>query len=420
MKGKVIIAGLILSLGLFLTFLIVINNRKKIEGEINLVINSSNSKYDNFSENILKSYSYKSDKRVKITTSVKNESNYLGYINKSFLLENSEDIFYTVFSSQLYNSLREKSGLRYFDNYITEDLVKPFYTLSMDSSSYFYIPITWSPWGIYYNKEIFKEYNLKEPSTLDELDTLCAKMLDYNITPFSMLQDLKWPITAWFDYLNIRLNGIQFHKNLLNGLIEFTDQRVLQTYERLYLLINKGYFYFDDSIEWTEMLKQIDSRETAMVLGGAFYYENASEKLKKNLGWFPFPLVDVGESYNEIISSSGFVGKTVAGVNEDVFEDFYKYALSEGGQNIVVNYSNLYPINEKSLNKLNREDLNKAYTHIKNSTSLTSSFERNSNETIIQPLKWSISSLFNISDKEEIKVILSKLEEIRISSLKLE
>ena len=55
---------------------------------------------------------------------------------------------------------------------------------------------------------------------------LATSMQDAGIVPFAFGNDGRWPAMGTFDQLNFRLNGYQFHVDLMAGKESWTDERV--------------------------------------------------------------------------------------------------------------------------------------------------------------------------------------------------
>ena len=90
----------------------------------------------------------------------------------------------------------------------------------------YFVPCNYYAWGIYYRPSLFEENGWTPPTTLDELKTLAAAMQEAGITPFAFGNDGRWPAMGTFDQLNFRLNGYQFHMDLMAGKESWTDDRV--------------------------------------------------------------------------------------------------------------------------------------------------------------------------------------------------
>ena len=69
-----------------------------------------------------------------------------------------------------------------------------------------------------------------------------AKLKSNGITPFTIGSKFKWTTGGWFDYLNLRQNGYEFHMDLTAGKVKYTDPRVQATFDRWDELVSNGYF----------------------------------------------------------------------------------------------------------------------------------------------------------------------------------
>ena len=52
--------------------------------------------------------------------------------------------------------------------------------------------------GIFYNKDMFKQYGLEEPKTLADLENICATLKENGITPFALANASKWTGSMYF------------------------------------------------------------------------------------------------------------------------------------------------------------------------------------------------------------------------------
>ncbi|MEJ7137346.1 ABC transporter substrate-binding protein [Amphibiibacter pelophylacis] len=156
------------------------------------------------------------------------------------------------------------------------------------------IPYTYYQWGIYYNKDVFKKYSIAVPKTWEELLAACAKLKAGGVTPFAIGSKALWPTGGWFDYLDLRTNGHQFHMDLTAGKIPYTDKRVQAVFDHWDQLTKPGYFLANhSSFDWQDALPSLVKGETAMFLLGNFIVD----PLKKagmtdaSLGFFQFPKI---------------------------------------------------------------------------------------------------------------------------------
>ena len=68
---------------------------------------------------------------------------------------------------------------------------------------------------------------------MDELTALADAMQAAGIIPFAFGNDGRWPAMGTFDQLNFRLNGYQFHIDLMAGKESWTDERVEERLHRV-------------------------------------------------------------------------------------------------------------------------------------------------------------------------------------------
>lgn len=159
------------------------------------------------------------------------------------------------------------------------------------------VPYTYYQWGIYYRKDIFAKLGIAEPKTWAELLAACAKLKAAKITPFAIGSKQTWPTGGWFDYLDLRVNGYEFHMDLTAGKIPYTDKRVAAVFDRWDELVKPGYFLANHpSYMWQEALPAFVKGEAAMYLMGNFIVAPAKEAglKEEQLGFMVFPTITPG------------------------------------------------------------------------------------------------------------------------------
>ncbi|PTX54850.1 carbohydrate ABC transporter substrate-binding protein (CUT1 family) [Litoreibacter ponti] len=131
------------------------------------------------------------------------------------------------------------------------------------------VPYTYYQWGIYYREDIFNELGLEEPETFEQELANCQKIVDSGRKCYAIGTKFLWTAGGWFDYLNMRTNGFDFHMQLARGEVEWTDDRVRETFANWRKIIDMG-GYIDDhqSYSWQEALKfMTDGEATAYLIG---------------------------------------------------------------------------------------------------------------------------------------------------------
>ena len=157
------------------------------------------------------------------------------------------------------------------------------------------IPYTYYQWGIYYRKDIFAKQGIAVPKTWPELLAACAKLKAAGITPFAIGTKALWPTGGWFDYLDMRVNGYEFHMALTAGKVPYTDKRVEAVFDHWDQLVKPGYYLANHAgMDWQDAIPAFVKGEAAMYLMGNF----AVDPMKKGglteaqLGFMQFPKIN--------------------------------------------------------------------------------------------------------------------------------
>ncbi len=157
------------------------------------------------------------------------------------------------------------------------------------------VPYTYYQWGVYYRKDIFEELGLSEPTTWDEEMANCQAILDSGRKCYTIGSKFLWTAGGWFDYINSRTNGYEFHIQLANGEVEWTDERVRQTFANWRQLIDMGAFIDDhQSYSWQEAMPFMVDGEAAAYLMGNFSVAAFRESglTDDQLDFYQFPTIN--------------------------------------------------------------------------------------------------------------------------------
>ncbi|MGH1411905.1 MAG: ABC transporter substrate-binding protein [Pelagimonas sp.] len=142
--------------------------------------------------------------------------------------------------------------------------------MTLDGKQYG-VPYTYYQWGIYYREDIFKELGLSEPTTFDEEIANCEKILESGRKCYTIGTKFLWTAGGWFDYMNMRTNGFDFHMKLATGEASWTSDEVRATFANWQKLIDMGAFIDDhQTYSWQEALPFMVKGEATAYLMGNF------------------------------------------------------------------------------------------------------------------------------------------------------
>jgi len=196
------------------------------------------------------------------------------------------------------------------------------------------IPYTYYQWGIYYRKDIFEQQGITPPKTWAELIAASEKLKAAGITPFAIGTKALWPTAGWFDYLNLRTNGYEFHMDLTAGKVPYTDPRVKAVFEKWGELVRPGYFLANHAaIDWQDAIPQLVQGNAAMYLMGNFAVATMKDGglKEEQIGFIPFPEITAGVPRAEDAPTDTFHIPSGAKNKEDA-KKFLAYLASPEAQ----------------------------------------------------------------------------------------
>ena len=79
------------------------------------------------------------------------------------------------------------------------------------------LPYSYYQWGVYYRKDIYDANGISVPKTYDEFLDNCKKLKANGIASVAIGTKYLWTAAGWFDYLNLRTNGLDYHIDLMLG-----------------------------------------------------------------------------------------------------------------------------------------------------------------------------------------------------------
>ena len=199
------------------------------------------------------------------------------------------------------------------------------------------VPYTYYQWGVYYRKDLYEEHGLEEPQDWETFKSNCQTLLDSDIKCFTIGTKFLWTAAGWFDYLNMRTNGFDFHMQLANGEVEWTDERVKQTFANWRELIDMG-AYVDNhtAYSWQEALPFMVNGEAAAYLMGNFAVAPLREAglSDDQLDYYQFPAINPDVELAEDAPTDTFHIPSGA-ENKEAARAFLKFVTSAENQTAI-------------------------------------------------------------------------------------
>ncbi|MFE2673409.1 ABC transporter substrate-binding protein [Streptomyces hygroscopicus] len=176
-----------------------------------------------------------------------------------------------------------------------------------------FLPTSHYWWAVYYRPSVFAALGIRTPpATWPDLTAACTTLRAAGITPFSLGARYRCPAAAWFDYLNMRLNGPAFHAALMALRVPYTDDRVTKVFDFWRRLVDQEWFLGDPSAyDEEEAVAAVLRGEAGMTLVGAYATDEYTPPDEPDIDFFRFPVIDPGLPIGEDTPVDGyFVART--------------------------------------------------------------------------------------------------------------
>jgi multiple sugar transport system substrate-binding protein len=160
-----------------------------------------------------------------------------------------------------------------------------------DGKKYF-VPFYNYPWAVFYRKSVFADKGYTVPTTWEEFTTLGAKMKSDGLAPLAFADKDGWPAFGTFDYLNMRINGYDFHMELMAHTVAWDDAKVKKVFQTwkddLFPLQQENPL----GRTWQEAAQSLNKKEAGMFLLGMFVAQQFTGADLDDLDFFAFPEID--------------------------------------------------------------------------------------------------------------------------------
>lgn len=162
-------------------------------------------------------------------------------------------------------------------------------------------------YGVYYNKDIFDKYELKEPETWDELIAICDTLVENGVTPFALpgldANGIQW----WFNTMMASF-APEWNMDFPYDGNDFTNQQFIDMLQVLADFKDAGYFGEDyASMDTNGAYLYFSSGKAAMMADGSWQAGTYTAMEDMNIDVFLWPTKDGGKPiYNATATEIGY------------------------------------------------------------------------------------------------------------------
>ncbi len=160
----------------------------------------------------------------------------------------------------------------------------------LDGHQYF-VPNKNYPWAVYFRKSVWKEKGYTAPKTWAQFVALAKRMKTDGLTPIAFTDKDGWPPMGWFDIINMRINGYEYHVRLMAGKQSWDSPQVKAVFNKwreLFPYYSEGAL----GLSWQDGAAQLENKQAGMFLLGGFLTGAMKPANAKDIDFFPFPVIN--------------------------------------------------------------------------------------------------------------------------------
>lgn len=173
---------------------------------------------------------------------------------------------------------------------------------------FYFVPIYNYPWVVFYNKSTFASKGYQIPTTWDQFTALSKQMKKDGLIPIAFADKDLWPALGTFDIINLRVNGYDYHMQLMQGKASYTDKQVTNVFSQWAEILPYCQSGANGRI-WQDAAKALENKQAGMMFQGT--NQVAANYAKQNLpdlDFFPYPIINTtyGQDYMDA-PADGFI-----------------------------------------------------------------------------------------------------------------
>lgn len=298
-----------------------------------------------------------------------------------------------------------------WDNTCRASFTKEQQLMMKYGSDYFAVPFSKYTYGIFYNKNLFRKYGIDEPKNWSDFIKTCEKLKKFGYHPIAFGGKNSGAASAWFGYINIKLNGKEFHDAFMNGRISMYDKRMEKALTVMRTLSQNGYLIpnHDKMTEKEASVYLLREKAGMMLLPNSFTSSLPSD-VRKSVDFIRFPSITAEYRNDEGMFLNTFAVLSNARNKNGAFK-FLKFILRADTQSMLNKMMLTIPSNPESFIEDDCRFLKKGKEIISGTH----------NYSLYTPSEaaWDINGRFSVEmnsifTRTDIKLIQYRLEAIRL------
>ncbi len=170
------------------------------------------------------------------------------------------------------------------------------------------LPYQYYPWGLFMRRDVLDRANIHEPPhDLSAMLTACSKLRKAGFTPIALGAKDGWALAAWFDFIDLRANGYDFHSQLLQGKASYDDGNVRRAFMMWKQLIDAKCFDTNAlAVDERGAESLLYAGRAGMLLMGTVVSASFPEIVRPQIDYARFPSIDAGQASAEAAPTDTF------------------------------------------------------------------------------------------------------------------
>jgi multiple sugar transport system substrate-binding protein len=154
------------------------------------------------------------------------------------------------------------------------------------------MPFSRYQWGMLYNKRLFERLSLVPPKDWQQFIDILTALKNEKVMPIYIGSQYNWAVRAWFEFLNLRLNGYDFHQSFIKGATSVDSPQIRLVFKYWQQLIESGYFMVQRKANLRDGLPFIYRELGCVILAGSYFTAFVPKNKLKDIGFFSFPQIN--------------------------------------------------------------------------------------------------------------------------------
>jgi len=211
------------------------------------------------------------------------------------------------------------------------------------------LPYQYYPWGLFSRRDVLEAGGVREmPRDLAHLMTACSKLRKAGFTPIALAGKDSAALGAWFDFIDMRTNGFEFHSQVIAGKVSYNDRDVRRTFGMWKQLIDAQCFAPNAATTDTKTAEALVWQgKAAFLFTGTVVSASIPESLRAVIDYQRFPVIDSGQAPAEAAPVDSFLVAARAHNKADA-RRFLKFAGSSAANAKLTKSLGSFPANNNA------------------------------------------------------------------------